>query len=73
MNPSVLFALLLKFADRDASNFTCFGNMGAATGLQIDLLAYIADAHQTNAPCAARGVERTLFSQALDLRLTLHH
>ena len=61
MNPSVLFALFLDFADRDASNFTCFGNMGAPTGLQIDLLAYIADAHQTNAPCAARGLNGHCF------------
>ena len=63
MNTSVLFALFLDFADRDASNFTCFGNMGAPTGLQIDLLAYIADAHQTNASCAARGLNRHCFHQ----------
>jgi hypothetical protein len=50
MNTSVLFALFLDFADRDASNFTYFGNMRAPTGLQINLIAYIADAHQPNKP-----------------------
>src|SRR6056300_802704 len=64
MNTSVLFALFLDFADRNASNFTCFGNMRAPTGLQINLLAYIADAHQTNAPCTARGLHRHCFHKS---------
>ena len=61
MNTSVLFTLFLDFANSDAANFTRFGNMSSPTGLQINLFAYIADAHQTNAPCPARGLDRHCF------------